>query len=221
MPDEDYRYCNNDLEVKVGDRTSYRTAGWWSTNVVSEGMCNWSVCGATDIREWFAATDNYIKNKFTPHFDRYKKQIGVVQGVPNAEQQQVVDEGNDLLKGWGDYASHYKRGGGGPVGASFHTGGFVWEDPNDADPRGPSAWDFISGDHALELSREIVDFFDAAACLRDKFNSTRAEGALEEIPGYGQSPQPTGGEAAPEKTSPALIAAYAVGAWVVLKALTE
>ena len=222
MPDSDYRYCNNDLEVKAGDRTSYRTAGWWSTNWASEGMCNWSVCGATDVREWFASADRYITKKFKPHFERYKSHIATVQGAPNTKQQQIIDEANALLNNWANYANYFRRGGGGPVGASFQTGGFVWSDPGSADPEGPGTWDFLSGDKSLELSREIVDYFDDAACLRDKFNDTRPEGMLEEVPGHGKATErPEGAEPAAESTSPMVIAVYAVGAWVLLKALTE
>lgn len=219
---EGYIYCNNDLEVRAKDRTSYKTGGWWSTTLSTGGMCEFGYCNATDIREWFAAAKNYIENKFKEHLERYIKSISVRQGAPNAEQQQIIDEAKGLLDNWNDYATYYRRGGGGPVGASFQTGGYQWEDPNDADAAGPSKWDFIGKYEAMELTREIVDFFDSAACLRDKLNDTRPEGMLEEIPGYGKAPKDlTGGEPAPEKTHPAVIAAYAVGAWVVLKALTE
>ncbi len=81
---EDYVYCNNDLEVHAGDRTSYKTAGWWSTNMASEGMCNWSVCGAGDVRDWFAAANKYIRgdgDSFKNHFDRYKSNIQMSQGA--------------------------------------------------------------------------------------------------------------------------------------------
>ena len=221
MADEDYIYCNNDLEVHAGDRTSYRTAGWWSTNLASEGMCNWSICGAADVRAWFSATDSYIKKKFSPHFERFKQNIEMSQGAPSLAQKQVLDEAASLLSSWENYAKYYRNGGGGPVGSSFQNGGYSWDSPGDADPKGPGVMDFLSGDTALELCREIVDFYDAAACLRDKFNETKPEGMLPEIPGYGASTKKPETPMASEGMSPMTMVAIGLGAWVVFKALSE
>jgi hypothetical protein len=221
---EDYVYCNNDLEVHAGDRTSYKTAGWWSTNMASEGMCNWSVCGAGDVRDWFAAANKYIRgdgDSFKNHFDRYKSNIQMSQGAASVEQQQVIKEAQGVLDGWANYAKHFKTGGGGPVGSSFQTGGFSWEPPGDAEPEGPGVFDRLSGDQALELSREIVDYYDSAACLRDKFNETRPDGMLHEAPGYGGVTKRPPSEAPSEGMSVMQIGMMGLGAWIVIKALSE
>ena len=226
---EHYVYCNNDLEVHAGDRTSYKTAGWWSTNLASEGMCGGGVlCGATDVRQWFAAANKYIRDKFKPHFDRYKSNIQMSQGAASIEQQQVMKEAQGVLDGWANYAKHYRRGGGGPVGASIQAGGYSWEAPNSADPEGPTATDFwwvtplTGGDIPLELSREIVDYYDSAACLRDKFNLTKPEGMLPEAPGYGGVTKRPEGDA-PSSGGMGImeVGMLGLGAWVLLKALSE
>ena len=221
---EDYVYCNNDLQVHAGDRTSYRTAGWWSTNAASEGMCNWSVCGAGDVRAWFAAANKYIRgsgDSFKAHFERYKSNIQMSQGAASIEQQQVMKEAQSVLDGWANYAKHFKRGGGGPVGSSFQTGGFSWEPPEDADPEGPGFWDRLSGDEALELSREIVNYYDSAACLRDKFNLTKPEGMLPEAPGYGGVTKRPEGDAPSQGMGIMQVGMLGLGAWVLIKALSE
>ena len=222
---EDYVFCNNNLEVHAGDRTSYKTAGWWSTNLASEGMCNWSICGATDVRDWFAAADKYIRgdgDSFKKHLGRYKNNIQMSQGAANAEQQQVIKEAQGILDEWANYAKHFTRGGGGPVGSSFQSGGFSWESPADADPRGPGVFDRLSGDESLELSREIVDYYDAAACLRDKFNDTKPDGMLKEAPGYGgvtKRPPRDGSDSGGVNTL--AMVGIGVGLWIVVKALSE
>lgn len=209
-------YCNNNLEVHAGDRTSYRTANWWSTNVASEGMCNWSICGSSDVYEWFAAATKYIDEKFKPHFQRYKSNIQMTQGAASIEQKQVIQEAQTLLDTWANYSKHFRSGGGGPVGSSFRTGGYSWGTP--ADPGLPL---LMLGDYALELSREIVDYFDAAACLRDKFNEARPEGMLPETPGYGGVTKRPPSAAPSEGLGVMEIGMMGLGAWVLLKALSE
>ena len=93
-------FCGNDEVVKAGDRTSSKTAGWWSSHVASAGMCSFTVCGVDDIRAWFSATNNYIETEFKPHFKRYKDQIAMTQAVPISEQQQIIAEENTLLSQW-------------------------------------------------------------------------------------------------------------------------
>lgn len=216
MPGPDYRFCNNDLEVHAGDRTSYRTAGWWSTNLASEGMCNWSVCGSGDVSEWFAAATKYISGPFMQDYKDYNDQILVRQGAPDAQQSQILGEAETLLKGWNNYRKYFLNGGGGPVGASFKTGGYAWGDPSD-----PDLPTLMNGDVALELSREIVDYFDAAACLRDKFNESRPEGMLEKAPGYGSVTTRPQSETSSEGIGTMGMIGIGVGLWIALKALSE
>lgn len=216
MPDPDYRFCNNDLEVHAGDRTSYRTAGWWSTNLASEGMCNWSICGSDDVREWFAAASKYIAGPFTKHYKEYSDQILMRQGAPDAQQAQILEEAQTLLAEWNNYRKFFLNGGGGPVGASFSTGGYSWGSPSD-----PDLPLLMVGDFALELCREIVDFFDAAACLRDKFNESRPEGMLDKSPGYGSVTTRPSTETPSEGIGTLGMIGIGVGLWVALRALTE
>jgi len=222
---DDYNFCYNDLEVKAGDRTSYKTSSWWQP---SDGLCDFAVCGAEDVRAWFAAADRYINKEFKPHFERYKSHIQMAQGAASVEQQQVIKEAQGVLDAWSDYAKHYRKGGGGPVGASFQPGGYSWESPEDADPAGPSMTDFfwvvpLTGGIAPEnLSREIVDHFDKAACLRNKFNESKPEGMLPEIPGYGGSTKrPAQDDDSSGGMGITQIAVMGLGAWVLLKALSE
>ena len=83
-------------------------------------------------------------------------------------------------------------------------------------------WDVISADQAIGLSKEIVDFYDSAACLRDKFNETKPEGMLPERPGYGcVTKRPGGEDASSEGFGMVEIGLLGMGAWVLMKALSE
>ena len=226
---EGYVYCNNDLEVHAGDRTSYKTAGWWSENAASGGMCLFggfseTFCGTVDVRAWFAAADNYIRKPFTKHFNQYNAAIQSGQGAANNEQAQIISEAQGIIDAWSNYAKYYKRGGGGPVGSSFQLGGFSWDSPNDADPKGPDIWDVISSNEAIGLNTEIVDQYDAAACLRDKFNQTKPQGMLEQRPGYGsvtnRPPGESSGSGSGGMDTLAMVG-IGVGLWIVIKALSE
>lgn len=212
---DDYVFCNNDLEVHAGDRTSYKTANWW-TDKLSGGMCNWSVCGSGDVYEWFAAATKYIKSKFTPHFERYQSNINMSQGAASIEQQQILAEAKALLSEWANYSKYFRSGGGGPVGASFRTGGYVWGTPS-----GPGLPLLMDGNPALALAHEIVDFYDSAACLRDKFNETKPDGMLSEAPGYGGVTQRPPAEEASSGLSTVEIGMMGLGAWILLKALSD
>jgi hypothetical protein len=215
------KYCGSDLEIRAGDRRSYKSAGWLSENLASEGMCNWSICGASDVREWFAAANSYITKKFQTHFEDYKNQISMRQGAPNADQIQVINAANSLLKKWEEYVYYYERGGGGPVGSTFQNGGYSWETPDDADPKGPSTWDFISGDTALALSKEIVDFYHDATCLRDRFNETRPEGMLQEVPDYGKVTTRPNKAEEPDSIGAGAMLAAGVGVYLLIQALRD
>lgn len=227
MPDpEDYVYCNNEREVHAGDRFLKR--GWWTETLGSEGLCTYGVCGAKDVRAWFAAADAYIKKQFKPHLERFQNQIAMKQGAPNAEQAQIIQEAQKLLDRWSVYAQHYRTGGGGPVGETFKSGGYRWEDSGDADPGGPSESDFFwvapltGGDVPFELSKEIATlYYNPAACLRDKFNYTKPEGMLGEIPEYGSVTTRPEGERQSEGIGPLGMIGIGLGLWVALKALSD
>jgi len=182
-------FCENDEEVFAGDRTSWRTAGFLS-DWASSGLCHYGSCGVGDVRAWFAATNSYIEDKFKPHLKRYKNNITTAQAVPNTEQQQVITEANALLADWNNYASYYRKGGGGPIGASWGEPGYDWGGTfgRPPDPEGPDPFEFVWENDMWELCKEIVRYYDDAACMRNKFVDTRPEGMLQERPGIGVVP---------------------------------
>ncbi len=219
---EPEKYCGSDLQIRAEERRSYKSAGWWSENLASEGMCHWAICGAGDVRAWFAAAQSYIERKFKPHFEDYKNQITMRQGAPNADQIQIISSADRLLSSWNDYVYYYQRGGGGPVGASIQTGGYAWETPDDAEPEGPDSFDFISGDTALALSKEIVDFYHEATCLRDRFNDTRPEGMLKQAPDYGKvTGRPEAESPEPQGMGMGTVLALGAAAYVLIQALRD
>ena len=116
----------------------------------------------------------------------------MTQAVPNSEQQQIIAEANTLLSQWENYAYYYRKGGGGPIGATwdepgFEWGGTFWSDV--VDPKGPDEWlEPIGEENAFNLCKEIVAHFDKAACLQDDFVATRPEGMLQDRPGIGVVP---------------------------------
>jgi hypothetical protein len=186
----DEKYCGNDEVVYAGDRTSSKTAWWGSDWFASGGMCTFTYCNSVDIRAWFAATENYIENKFKPHFKKYKDQISMTQVVSTTEQQQLIVEANDLLASWNNYASYYRKGGGGPIGSSWGEPGFRWDGTfwADVDPAGPNQFEPMGEEAAFFLCKEIVRYYDDFACMQDKFDETRPEGMLQERPGIGVVP---------------------------------
>ena len=224
---EGYVFCNNDLEVYAGDRT--RKHGFFTTlgGLTSEGLCEYSSCGVGDVRAWFGAANAYITgshfNSFKSHFDRYRSNIQMAQGAPNIQQAQVIKEAQGIMDGWANYAKHYRRGGGGPVGEKIQPGGYSWESPDEADPAGPENFDFLSGSTVFALCKEIVDkYYGPASCMRDKFNVARPEGMLPEVPGYGGvTKRPGSGEPAPGGMGVMQIGMMGLGAWIVIKALSE
>lgn len=187
---EPEEFCGNDEVVFAGDRTSSKTAGWWSSHLASAGMCTYTVCTVGDVRAWFSATNNYIETEFKPHFKRYKDRIAISQGIPNSEQQQIIEEANDLLARWENYASYYRKGGGGPIGATWDEPGFEWGDTwwSDVDPKGPNLFEPMGEENTFNLCKEIVAYYDKAACLQDDFVATRPEGMLQDRPGIGVVP---------------------------------
>lgn len=226
MPEPDnYDFCNNDLEVHAGDRT--RKHNWFGDLFTSEGLCTWSVCGVGDVRAWFAAANTYItgghSNSFKQHFSRYKKSIQMQQGAASVEQNQVIEEAQKVLDEWANYAKHFRTGGGGPVGSSFQTGGYSWETSEDADPGGPENLDFLAGNTVFDLCVEIVDwYYGPASCLRNKFNLTKPDGMLGEAPGYGGvTKRPPSEDSSGGGLGVMEIGMMGLGAWVLLKALSE
>lgn len=224
---EGYIFCNNDLEVYAGDRT--RKEGFWTTlgGLTSEGLCEWSVCGAGDVRAWFGAANTYITgnhfDSFKSHFNRYRSNIQMAQGAPGVQQVQVIKEAQGILDAWANYAKHYRRGGGGPVGEKIQPGGYSWEPPDEANPEGPSNFDFLSGTTAFALCKEIVDkYYGPASCVRDKFNVSRPEGMLPETPGYGGvAKRPGDDEASSGGMGIMEVGMLGLGAWVLIKALSD
>lgn len=185
---EPEEYCGNDEEVYAGDRTSYKTAGTFS-DMASSGMCTWGSCGVGDVKAWFKATASYIESDLKPHFTRYKDRIARMQVVPDGEQEQIIAAVNDFLAEWKTYSYDYRHGGGGMVGNTwgeeYDWGGTFGREPN---PEGPDTFEFVFENDMWLLSKEIVNYYDKAACFRDDFNRTVPEGMLQERPGIGVIP---------------------------------